>query len=267
MKKPGIPVSKNIFNLQKNSLLHKWSQVNVHAFPLASQKLQKIIAECEEIAELAENDCVQFIHEQLEHILKSAKGRRYSKNVLIFASQLLCTSTAAYRLLRNSCCVILPQEKIVRDLMNKSFQNEKLWTLFDSLKHEQRLVNVLFGEVKLKSTMRYSNSHVVGHSSNRINELATHALVVEIVCHFGGPRSESEETEEGEVKERKITYLENQLKIKERENVKCTKNKGEWEEETQKRDDTIIVMDNEIKKQKQKIKDMENEAMPWKGNL
>ena len=36
--------------------------------------------------------------------------------------------------------------------------------------------------------MGYSNSHVVGHSSNRINELATHALVVEIVCHFGRPR-------------------------------------------------------------------------------
>ena len=35
--------------------------------------------------------------------------------------------------------------------------------------------------------MRYSNSHV-GHSSNRITELATHALVVEIVCHFRGPR-------------------------------------------------------------------------------
>ena len=36
--------------------------------------------------------------------------------------------------------------------------------------------------------MCYSNSHIVCHSSNRINELATHALVVEIVCHFGGPR-------------------------------------------------------------------------------
>ena len=155
--------------------------------PAAEEKLQKIIAECKEITELAEDDCFQFIQEQFELILKSAKGRHYSENVLIFASQLLCTSPTAYRLLRNSCCILLPQ-KLVHDLMNKSFQNDNLCTLFDSLKPEQRLVNVLFDEVKLKSTMRYSNSHVVGHSSNRINKLATHALVVEIVCYFGGPR-------------------------------------------------------------------------------
>ena len=33
---------------------------------------------------------------------------------------------------------------------------------------EQRLMKVLFDKLKLKSTMRYSNSHVVGHSSNRM---------------------------------------------------------------------------------------------------
>ena len=184
----GIPVAKNIFNL-----LHKSSQVKKIISrlsfyqPAVEEKLEKIISECEEITKLAKNDCFQFIQEQLERILKSANDGRYSKDVLILHRNCFV------RLLSHTYCseilsVILRQEKLVSALMNKSFQNDNLCTLFDSLQPEQRLLNVRFDEVKLKSTMRHSNSHDVGHSSNRINELATHALAVEIVCHFGGPR-------------------------------------------------------------------------------
>ena len=36
--------------------------------------------------------------------------------------------------------------------------------------------------------MRYTDSHIIGYASNNPNELATAALTIEIVCHFGGPR-------------------------------------------------------------------------------
>ena len=37
--------------------------------------------------------------------------------------------------------------------------------------------------------MRFSGGHVVGYATNGESEiLATHAMVIELVCHFGGPR-------------------------------------------------------------------------------
>ena len=72
--------------------------------------------------------------------------------------------------------------------MNKSFQNDNLGRPLEELKPQQRLVNVLFDEVKLKKAMRYTDSHIICYLSNNPNELATAALTIEIVCHFGGPR-------------------------------------------------------------------------------
>ena len=132
-----MPVAKNIFNLQKNSLLHKWSQVNeiisrLSTYdPAVKERLQKIIAGCEEITELVENDCFQFIQEQLELYLQKVDP------ILRMLLYLHCIQIAPKFLPCYSS-----QEKLVHALMNKSFQNDNLCTLFDSLKPNQRLVNV-----------------------------------------------------------------------------------------------------------------------------
>ena len=63
--------------------------------------------------------------------------------------------------------------------------------LFQKLKPQQRLVNIIFDEVKLTKTLRYSGGRVVGYAQNGSCDsevLATHALVIEVVCHFGGPK-------------------------------------------------------------------------------
>ena len=58
------------------------------------------------------------------------------------------------------------------------------------MKPQQRLVNILFDEVKLIQAIRLIGGHIIGHASNKPEdneELATSALVIEIVCHHGGP--------------------------------------------------------------------------------
>ena len=53
---------------------------------------------------------------------------------------------------------------------------------------EQRLVDVLFDEVKLEEAMRFSGGHIVGQASDKDGVIATSALVFEIVSHHGGPK-------------------------------------------------------------------------------
>ena len=72
--------------------------------------------------------------------------------------------------------------------MSHSVQDSNLQTALNELKPEQRLVNILFDEVKLKSVLRFTAGHVVGHADNRPEKLATSALAFELVCHYGGPR-------------------------------------------------------------------------------
>ena len=162
-----MDVPKYKFDLQKNSLLHKWTQVrniitvmNLHEAS-TQDLLNKLIKECKQVTDLADAPNFQFLQEQLQLMFSSPQGRRYSKHVLIFAAELICISSAAYRLLRNSKTIILPREKLVRSLMNKSFQNDNLGRLLEELKPQQRLVNVLFDEVKLKKAMRYTDSHII----------------------------------------------------------------------------------------------------------
>jgi len=71
--------------------------------------------------------------------------------------------------------------------MSHSVQNSNLQTALNELKPEQRLVNILFDEVKLKSVLRFTAGHVVGHADNRPEKLATSALAFALVCHYGGP--------------------------------------------------------------------------------
>ena len=55
------------------------------------------------------------------------------------------------------------------------------------------LVNLMFDEVKLVETLRFSRGHVLGYSHNAEASgdhefLSSHAMVVEVACHFGRPR-------------------------------------------------------------------------------
>jgi len=76
----------------------------------------------------------------------------------------------------------------MRDLRSRSVQDSNLQTALNELKPEQRLVNILFDEVKLESCLRFTGGHVVGHADNQPEKLATSALALELVCHYGGPR-------------------------------------------------------------------------------
>ena len=86
----------------------------------------------------------------------------------------------------------IPSVATIKKLLQASFNDDNLVDLFKELKPQQRLVNVLFDEVKLISTLRYTGGHALGYaqnsSQNSTETLATHALVIEIVCHHGGPR-------------------------------------------------------------------------------
>ena len=86
-------------------------------------------------------------------------------------------------MLRNSRTIILPWERLLRDLMTRSFQNNELPRIFEVLKPEQRFVNILFDEVKLIKTSRFSAGHIICHANNAPSEQATSALCTEVVCH------------------------------------------------------------------------------------
>ena len=50
-------------------------------------------------------------------------------------------------------------------------------------------MNVLFDEVKLTQEMRFTGGHIIGHTKNDSSDiLATHALLIELIDHFGGPQ-------------------------------------------------------------------------------
>ena len=173
---------KNKFELQKNNLFHKWSQLSdiisvLNCYcPLNTDYLSKAMKELNKIEELHDTPNFQFILEQLELLLQQVNGRRYTKHIIILAAELLCISPAAYRMLRNSKAIILPREKFIRELMSKSYQDNNLAKLFETLKPQQRFVNILFDEVKLKKAMRFTGGHIVGHAANKPEELATSAL-------------------------------------------------------------------------------------------
>lgn len=194
VEKDGCEISKNLFVLSKNSRLHTWSQlseiftvINKHS-PSNSDHLNKSLQELNNIDDVANSSHFQFLLAQLEMLLTPPNKLRYSKYSLIFAAELMCISPAAYRMLRGSRTMILPKQQVIRDLMSRSAQDSTLGAALNELKPEQRLVNILFDEVKLKSVVRFTAGHVVGHAENCPEKLATSALAFELVCHYGGPR-------------------------------------------------------------------------------
>ena len=127
----------------------------------------------------------------MQLLLTPLKGRRFTKHNFILAAEIFSISPAAYRMIRNSGAICLPNGKLLRQLLSRTSYDESLTLIFQELKPEQRFVNVLFGEVKLTSTLRYVGEHVIGHATNKLDDpsmVATSALVIEVICHHGGPR-------------------------------------------------------------------------------
>ena len=91
-------------------------------------------------------------------------------------------------MIRNYRALKLPREQLVRILMTRSFVNTNLPLIFNVLKPEQRLVNILFDEVKLLKTTRLTGGHIIGYAINAPEAVATSAFCIEIVCHHEGPR-------------------------------------------------------------------------------
>lgn len=194
VEKDGYEIPKHHFTLNKNSRLNTWSQlsdifsvINQHS-PDNSDHLNKALEELNCIEDLHTSSHFQFLMAQLEMLLIHPNKVRYTKYSLIFAAELLGVSPAAYRMLRGSQTIVLPKQQMIRDLMSRSFQDSNLQTALTELKPEQRLVNILFDEVKLKSTLRFTAGHVVGHADNHPEQLVASALAFELVCHYGGPR-------------------------------------------------------------------------------
>ena len=53
-----------------------------------------------------------FLFEQFQILLTKKHGRRYNKHVLIFAAELFVISPAAYRMIKRSQILMLPDEKV-----------------------------------------------------------------------------------------------------------------------------------------------------------
>ena len=132
-----------------------------------------------------ESDVFSFALEQLDLLITHKNGRRYNKDILVLAAEIINISPSAYRMLRRSEVLILPSERLIRSLLSKSFQDENLQLLLEKLSREQRLLNVLFDEVKLKEAQRFLAAHIFGQASDKEGVLANSALVFEIVCHHG----------------------------------------------------------------------------------
>ena len=95
-------------------------------------------------------------------------------------------SPAAYRMVKRSKVIVLPEERTIRPLLSKSLCEDNLGKLFAEHKPNQRLPNILFDEVKLKQSLRFVGGHIHGHTYDSNKVLATSALVFEIMCRHGG---------------------------------------------------------------------------------
>ena len=197
VEKNGIEISKSKFSLQKNSLISRWTQFNdifnvIRQHQASTMDFHTIVMETLKLmVDVHDLPLFQFLKTQFEMLLSPPKGRRFDKNLIVLAAELHNVSPAAYKFLRKSASIILPSTKMIKQMLSKTLSDDNFKALLEKLKPQQRLVNVLFDEVKLVQTMRFTAGHIVGFATNNESDdemLATHALVVEIVCHFGGPR-------------------------------------------------------------------------------
>ena len=105
----------------------------------------------------------QFVYSQLQLLLTHPEGRRFDRNLYVLAAKLHNISPAAYtrRMLPKSGSVVLPRVELLKKLLSCSLHDKNLEQLFQKLKPQQRLVNILFDEVKLTETLRYSGGRLL----------------------------------------------------------------------------------------------------------
>ena len=147
----------------------------------------------EELNRMSSSDSphYQFLYAQLQLLLTPPKGRRFDKNLYFLAAELHTISPAAYRMLRKSGSIVLPREELLKNILSNSLDDENMEQLFQKLQPQQYLVNMIYDGVKITETLRYSGGRVVGYAQNGSGDgevLAIYALVIEVVCHFGGPK-------------------------------------------------------------------------------
>ena len=113
-----LRITQKIFNLDKNSLLHRWSQVDeilsiVDNYQVSNaNNLEKAMNELKQMTpEVQECPQFQFLEVQPDYLLTPSNKINYTKYLLILAGEFLCISPAAYRMLRNSRAIILPRER------------------------------------------------------------------------------------------------------------------------------------------------------------
>ena len=144
-----MEVPKQTLNIPRSSLLHKWSMVkdivnNVSLYePSNDDYLQKALKSLNSMETLLDCSTYQFLTNQFNLLLSKKHGCRYHKHVLIFAAELLNISPAAYRMVKRSEIIILPDEKMIHGLLTKSLSEDNSEKLFEKLKPEQKLVNIL----------------------------------------------------------------------------------------------------------------------------
>ncbi len=134
----------------------------------------------------------QFLYAQLQLLLTPPEVCHLDRNLYILAAELHNISPTAYKMLRKSGSIVLPRVELLKKLRSYNLHDENLKQLFEKLQPQQSLVNILFDEVKFTETLRwYSGGRVVSYAQNGSGDtevLTTHALVIEVVCHFGDPK-------------------------------------------------------------------------------
>ena len=103
----------------------------------------------------------------MQLLLTPPKDRRFTKHILILAAEIFFISPSAYRMIRNSGAICLPNDKLVQQLLSRTSIDDNLTHIFQVLKPGQRLGNVLFGEVILTSTLRFVRGDIIGHKQTR----------------------------------------------------------------------------------------------------
>ena len=160
-EKLGIEVPKSKFRLQKNSLLSRWSQLEhifstVENFEPDSTDYHAIALNAlDSMNDYHDSQHFQFIQSQLKLLLSKPQGRQYDRNLVVIAAELHNISPAAYKMLRKSKVLALPSIKFINKMLSNTLQEANLVKLFLQLKPQQRLVNILFDEVKLVQATRF----------------------------------------------------------------------------------------------------------------
>ena len=122
----GIEVSKQELGVVRNSLIQKWTDLAAAVTKLREYKLNDHDHSQKALDYL--NCMDSYLEDPTFHF------QRY--HVLVFAAELFSVSPAAFRLLKRSGTVIMPNEGM--SLLSKALREENLKNLFAKLNPNQR---------------------------------------------------------------------------------------------------------------------------------